>query len=30
LLQFIMMDQLQKNNITYTGGIDENWNEDFK
>jgi hypothetical protein len=24
LLQFIMMDQLQKNNITYTGGIDEN------
>jgi hypothetical protein len=22
LLQFIMMDELQKNNITYTGGID--------
>ena len=28
LLQFIIMDQLQKNNITYTGGIDENRNED--
>lgn len=24
LLQFIMMDELQRNNITYTGGIDEN------
>lgn len=24
LLQFIMMDELQKNNITYTGGIDAN------
>jgi hypothetical protein len=28
LLQFIMMDELQRNNITYTGGIDENRNED--
>ena len=28
LLQFIMMDELHKNNITYTGGIDENRNED--
>jgi hypothetical protein len=28
LLQFIIMDQLQKNSITYTGGIDENRNED--
>lgn len=24
LLQYIMMDELQRNNITYTGGIDEN------
>lgn len=30
LLQFIIMDQLQKNEITYTGGIDENRNEDSK
>jgi hypothetical protein len=29
LLQFIMMDELQRNNITYTGGIDENRNKDF-
>jgi hypothetical protein len=28
LLQFMIMDELQKNNITYTGGIDENRNED--
>ena len=24
LLQFIIVDQLQKNEITYTGGVDEN------
>lgn len=24
LLEFIIMDELQRNNITYTGGIDEN------
>lgn len=30
LLQFIIMDQLQRNSITYTGGIDENRNEDSK
>jgi hypothetical protein len=28
LLQFIIMDQLSKNEIIYTGGIDENRNED--
>ena len=28
LLQFITMDQLSKNEIIYTGGIDENRNED--
>jgi hypothetical protein len=28
LLQFIMAEELQRNNITYTGGIDENRNED--
>jgi hypothetical protein len=30
LLQFIIMDELERNNITYTGGIDENRNEDSK
>ena len=28
LLQFIIMDQLQKNEVVYTGGIDENRNKD--
>jgi hypothetical protein len=30
LLVFIIADQLQKNEIIYTGGIDENRNEDSK
>jgi hypothetical protein len=28
LLQFLIMDQLSKNEIIYTGGIDENRNKD--